>query len=366
MSDEETATVYEELKKKYPGMTTEALADIMRTGAEKGLIQVGQEQAEKTGEPQFDIIKALKDKDMDLDSIMRFMIVDQWMRERFKGKEIPKELQDIIEKAKQGDKGAVGDLDALMDRMMKYEMIESFMDGRRGRKQQPTNGVDVEKVIREVGDKMAEALKTHKLEDEKTRAEERAKLLETQKNEAEKKLAEHVKTEQEEQKFQERLQASVDPLKKEYDRRIAEITSRLQNVPAEERKGLVFDLGEMISEELGKDIKERIVEGLKDAFGGGGSPPVDSKGNVDWYKLGERGLKTLEKFIEKLPTQAPAKREVKELPKLPPRTSIEATAPAETASTSEKSIIKEKPKETVKSETSTNESAVASESGEKS
>jgi hypothetical protein len=381
MSEQETVKVYEELRKKYPGLSDEAIADIMQTGAEHGLItkvetEVAGEKSES--DESFDFLKTLAKGDADLDQIMRFMMIDSWIKERFgSNKALPKEVQDLIEKAKQG-KAAPSDLDSLIDRMMKYEMIESFMEGRRARKQ-PSNGADVEKAIREMGEKMTEALRTHKLEDEKARAEERVQTLQTEKEEAEKKLTQRIKDEEEEKRLQARVPLLMGQLVRAYDERLKEIQKRLQNVTPDERKGLVFDLGEMISNELGNEFKERIVEGIKDAFGGGATPPitVDSTGKaqVDWYKLGERGLKTLEKFIERLPMQAPGRREVKELPKLPPATPA-TSAPVATSATSpaaapapattpapEKPIIdtaKEKSTETK------HESAVASDSGEKS
>ena len=335
MVEEETALILEELKKKYPNMTDEQLLDIVQTGAEKGLVTLPQPIEEKppTAEPGLDIVKALK-SGADLDEIMRFMVIDNWVRERFgKGKDVPPELKEMLENVKAGKKEAASDLDAFIDRMMKYELIESFMEGRKARSQppQPQPTVDVEKAIREIGDKMAEALRTHKLEDEKARAEERAELHKKRAEEAEAKLIEHIKTEEEEKKLEAKLKEKITPIQEQFDKKVSTIAEILKGVEPEKRKGLILDLGEMISEEVGDEIKARVVDGLKSAFSEKEGVPVtttpEGKLQVDWYKLGERGLKTLEKFIEKLPTQAPPRGTVKEMPRLPtPPTSTTLSA----------------------------------------
>lgn len=329
MSEDETTKVFDALKKKYPGLSDEDITDIMQTGAESGMIQPAARAAAVTtepSEPEFEITKALKDG-ADLGEIMRFMIVDNWVKERFgKGKEIPPELRELLEKAKSG-KGGGSDLDALLDRMMKYEMMESFMEGRKGRKQPQTDAnVDVVKAIQDMGEKMTHALELHKAEDETKRAEERLNQAEKKAADAERKLRERDEAEAEEQWFQKRVKDKVDPLETKFNELLKIVQDRLKNVEPEKRKDLVLDLGQMITEELGDDIKNRVLEGVKAAFGEKEPPVITTdaagKPTIDWYKLGERGLKTIEKFIERLPTQPPPRSQIKEmakpLPKLPP------------------------------------------------
>jgi len=327
MSEDETALILEDLKKKYPNLTDEQLLDIMETGAQKGLVTLPQPTEEKPSTelaPGLDIVKALKGGEI---SIGEAIVLDGYL-ERKTGKSVRDEIIALQRETK-GGKEAGTDLDKILSDQMKYDLLESFIEARRERvraKTQPqtTKEVDIEKAIREIGDKMAEALKTHKLEDEKTRAEERAELHKKRAEEAEAKLTEHIKTEEEEKKLEAKVKEKISPIQEEVDKRISTIAKVLKDVEPDKRKGMILDLGEMINEEVGDEIKNRVVEGLKNAFGEKESLPVtttpEGKLQVDWYKLGERALKTLDKFIEKLPVQAPPKVPVKEMPppKLPP------------------------------------------------
>lgn len=325
MSEDETALILEDLKKKYPTLTDEQLLDIMETGAEKGLVTLPQPAEEKPptelAPPGFDIVKALKGGEM---SIGEAIVLDGYL-ERKTGKSVRDEIIPLLKETK-GGKDAGSDLDKILSDQMKYDLLESFIEARRDRahaKTQPqtTKEVDIEKAIREIGDKMAEALKTHKLEDEKTRAEERAKLHERRAEEAEAKLTERIKAEEEEKKLEAKLREKISPIQQEVDKRISIIAASLKDVEPDRRKGLILDLGEIINTEVGDEIKSRVVDGLKNAFGEKESLPVmttpEGKLQVDWYKLGEKGLKILDKFIEKLPVQAPQKVPVKEMP--PPK-----------------------------------------------
>jgi hypothetical protein len=393
MSSEEAArAVFDELKKKYPGLSDEAIQDIMQTGANKGLITVtpesGSEAATPPEEdsPEFAILKILKGGDADLDQVMRFMLVDQWARERFgKGKEIPADLKELLEKLKTGKAGA-NDLDATMAFIMKWRMYESMIEPKKH------NGEDLTKEIRDMSEKMTNALREHKLEDERARAEERATAEKKRADELEEKIASRQRTEEDERRLEEKVRERTAPLEDKYNTLIKEIGDKLKNMNPDERKGAMLDLGQMITEEIGEEIKDRIVESVKNSFGGGeketSAVTVDEQGKAryDLYKLGERGLKTLEKFIDKLPTVAPARREVKEMPqpKLPPSGKTtektteragpptETTPEAKTATETVKTIKKEaKPKENPKeqtqtTETSPSESAVTVESGPKS
>jgi hypothetical protein len=328
MSEEETKRVYEGLRKKYPGMSDEQLADIMRTGAEHGLIEVTSAPAssksaeEEEGGPEFDVLKALKGGGADLDEIIRFMIIDNWLKERFGKGKVPPEIQELIDKAKSAKKDG-GDLDGIMDKTMKYEMIQSFIDSRKAKNQPPPQPtVDVEKAIRDVGAQMAEALKTHKLEDEKEKANERADQERKRADDAEKRLHDHERTQEEDRRLETRVRERTAPIEAKYDALIKEIGNRLKNVPADERSGLMLDLGQVITEEVGETIKKRVIDGVQKAFTGEEPSAVtagaDGSPQINWYKLGERGLRTLEKFIEKMPTHPPERREVKTIPHLPP------------------------------------------------
>jgi hypothetical protein len=389
MSDEQTARVFEELRKKYPGLTNEQLADIMKTGADNGLIEVASPEATSPsaisepgeGTPEFEFLKYLKGGDADLDQVMRFMVIDNWIKERFgKGKELPPEVKEMLEKARSG-KGT-SDLDAFMERMMKWQMYQTFAEsfGKPKAQQQP---VDFEKLIREQGEQMRNALHEHKLEDEKARAEQSATAEKKRADDLAAKIEEHERTEEDNRRLEEEVRVRTKPFEEKYNALLKDIGDKLKGKSPEEQKGMLLDLGQMISEELGDEIKERITDSIKSAFSGDKETSAvqvtpDGKPAYDLYKLGERGLKTLEKFIEKIPTQPPPKKEVKEMPKLPPREQPKSTpsppptppptpTSAETATKTEpptKPIITKAAKEEQKpSETAPSESTDASTSG---
>jgi hypothetical protein len=341
MSSEEAArAVFDELKKKYPTLSDEAIQDIMQTGANRGLITVTPEPAAETATPEeesgdFEILKILKSGDADLDQVMRFMVIDNYIKERFgKGKELPPEVKEALEKLK-SSKSPESDFDRFMDKMLKWEATMSFMDRLGGKKR---NGEeDLGKEIRDMGEKMANALREHKLEDEKARAEEREAAAKKKIDELENQIETRRRTEEDEKRLEAKVKERTAPLEEKYKELMAEIGDKLRNVNPEERKGMLLDLGEMISDELGDEIKDRIIDGIKSSFGGGekdsSSVVLDDQGKAryDLFKLGERGLKTLEKLIERMPTGAPPRREVKEMtsPRLP--TSGKQPEKAETA-----------------------------------
>ncbi len=370
------------LKTKY-NLDDAAIAEIATAGLEAGVTATsppGKARGVPLEEPEaeseedvfqldldgsgFDLKKALR-SGTDLDEIMRFMVIDNYIKERFgKDKPIPPEIKALLRQARTGKKEA-GDLDALMDKMMKYEMIQSFIESRKARnqpQQQPQQPVvDIEKsvtnAIKEVGDKMAEALRTHKLEDERDRAEERARQAQQKAAEAEQKLKDKEQQEAEEKKLAARVQASVEPLEKELRERIQVIQARLQNVTPEERKKYMLDLNELVTETVGEELKDRIVTSIQSAFSKEESPPitttVDGKPQIDWFKLGERALRTLDNFINKLPTQPPPKKEVKKLPQLQtePATEPQAAPKPAAPAQKEKALITEKPQEEVQQTT---------------
>jgi len=346
MTEEGGNKALEELKAKYPNIPEAQLLDIIQEGVEKGVVSVepaaSPETHAKEEEPEFDILKLLSKGETDLNQILTAMYIENLMKERFgKGKEMPAEIKELLEKAKTKEGSS---MDKLLETIMKYDFMESIMDSRRAKKQpqQPQSAVDVEKTIREIGDKMTEALRTHKLEDEKARAQEISDLHKQRADAAEKKLADRAQLEEDEQRLSQRVRDQVSPLRAEVDRLMKIIGERLQNVEPEKRKDLVLDLGQMISEELGEEIRDRVIGSVKSAFGDkedlSATISPDGKVAVDWFKLGERGLKTLERFIDKLPLSAPAKRDVKpmtlpektpekrkEEPKPPPETPVPST-----------------------------------------
>ncbi len=354
------------LKEKY-NLSDEALDDILVSGAEGGPAEPAPARQEPMpvvqspsmpsmmpgaeSESGVDLMQALKGGD--LDDLMKFMVIDNWVKERFGKGKVPPEVQAILDDMKSGKKKEGSSLDSLIETMMKYEVIQSFMDSRKARgqpqqqpqQQQPT--VDVERAIREIGDKMTEALRTHKLEDEKERAEERAKQKEAETAAIKQELIDRDKAEADEKRLKARVEETVEPLQRELNDRMKIINERLQNVPKEERKQYMLDLNEVITETVGDELKGRIVTSIQDAFTKEEAPPVtqnaDGKLQVDFYRLGERALKTIDNFINKLPQQAPPRREVQKLPPLKtPPVAAQPAAPAER----EKTIITEKaPKE---------------------
>ena len=371
MSVEETR---EDLKRRF-NLNDQQLDEILKTGVEAELVQVAPTQKADLppleGLPEgitaegVDILKALKGE-ADLDQIMRFMIIDNWVKERFGKKLDDATMQRMLEAIKGTD------TDKMMDRMMKYSILESFMEGRKTRGQPPQPTVDVEKAIRDIGDKMAEALKLHKLEEEKTKAEEHAELYRKEAKEAEAKLAEHIKTEEEEKKLEAKVKAEITPIQEQIDKRISDITKVLKEVPPEERNKHILDLSEAISEAVTEEVKDRIVSSIRETFAEKEPPPIsttpEGKIQVDWYKLGERALKTLDKFIEKLPTQAPPKMPVKEMPPPPPTETppTTETPPPPPTLPQPETIIPETTKEqTEEAEKTENEQTNATQSSEK-
>lgn len=114
----------------------------------------------------------------------------------------------------------------------------------------------------------------------------------------------------------------------------------------EKAKEVMIDLNEEVATALGDEIKKAIVESVHERLSGGkeeGTPPVtitsDGKVQMDWYNLGQRILKTVDKFIEKLPVAAPGKVAVKEMPppSKPPQlpTPPSATTPTPPTSTTQ-------------------------------
>jgi len=384
MSDEATQKVFEALKKKYPNLTDEAIKDIMETGANEGIITVEPApgtQETKSGEeaPEFDVIKLLREgKGGDLSDVMQLMIVDEWMRQRFgKGKEreIPPEIKELLEKYRSGQKES--DLDKLMDRMMKYEMMMSFMEGRKGRAQPQQAAEDTLKGLRAdinaMGDKMLDALRTHKLEDEKQKETERAEAERKRADELEKRIRERERTEEDDRRLDERVREKTAPLEEKYNSLIKEIGKRIKEVPEEERDRLKLDLGSMITEELGETIKDRVSESIKQIFTPREESAVtvapDGKPQMDLYKLGERGLKLLERFIDRIPTQAPGRKEVREIqkpPQLPPSPGGPPASTIQTKKEEDKPIILEKGKTEGTVEKSASEQAVTGECSEES
>ena len=317
MSEDETRKVFEELKKKYPSLSDEAIADIMKTGADRGIIQVAEPESgphSETDEPVFNVLEALKKGDL---SIGEAILFDSYL-ERKTGKSSKDEIMALLKEGKAGKDGGT-DLRAIMSEQMQYDLLEEMIEARRERaraKTQPllqgTGPVDMAKLIQEMGDKMTDALRTHKLEDEKERAEERARAAQKRADEAEAKLELQRKSQEDDQKLEKRVKETVSPLEAKYEKLLKEIGDRLKNVNPEERRGLMLNLEDMINEELGEEIKGRIVEGIKGAFGEKDSSPVTTdasgKAQLDWYKFGERILKTVEKFADKLPTRAASKK----------------------------------------------------------
>jgi len=87
----------------------------------------------------------------------------------------------------------------------------------------------------------------------------------------------------------------------------------------EKAKEVMIDLNEEVANALGEELKKAIVESVRERLSGAeGEAPLsatpEGKIQVNWYNLGTRALKTIEKFIEKLPVTAPPKKPVTEMP----------------------------------------------------
>lgn len=103
----------------------------------------------------------------------------------------------------------------------------------------------------------------------------------------------------------------------------------------EKAKEVMIDLNEEVAVALGDEIKKAVVDAVHEKLSGEkgeGAPPVtttaEGKVQIDWYNLGNRVLKTIDKFIEKLPVTAPPKKEVKEMPPAKPPQLPPITTPA--------------------------------------
>jgi len=104
----------------------------------------------------------------------------------------------------------------------------------------------------------------------------------------------------------------------------------------EKSKEVMIDLNEEIATALGDELKKAVVDAVHEKISGEkeeGAPPVtttaEGKVQIDWYNLGQRILKTVDKFIEKLPVAAPPKMPVKEMP--PPSKPPQLPTPPPTA-----------------------------------
>jgi len=103
--------------------------------------------------------------------------------------------------------------------------------------------------------------------------------------------------------------------------------------PPEKSKDVMIDLNEEIANALGEEIKNTIMNAVKEKLTGEGAPAVtttpEGTVQVNWYNLGQRALKTIEKFIEKLPVAAPPKGAVKEMapPQLPTAPTVTPPSP---------------------------------------
>jgi len=327
MSEDETAVILEELKKKYPNLTEEQLLDIYETGMRKAMESQGETTEERPPAPElapgFDLVKALKGGEI---SIGEAIVLDGYL-ERKTGKSVRDEIIALQRETK-GGKESGTDLDRILSEQMKYDLLESFMEARRERaraKTQPqtTKEVDIEKVIREIGDKMAEALKTHKLEDEKARMEEKANFYEAKATETEKKLTEHLKDEEEERKIQKKV---FEPISKQVEEKIREVKKELfERLPEKDRKDFISSVIDEVEADLKTEIKTTITNRLlgKEEDEEAGKVATTSTGTVDWgqeaVKFGNRVIRILDNMAKRFPPPGykPEKKEMKEMPSIP-------------------------------------------------
>lgn len=356
--------VRERLKDQY-NLSDEAIDDILKSGAEGGLINLAQPQGPPTaktaaphsveslespllaspkggaGDPGAELLRALKEGG-DLDEVMRFMIIDNWVQERFGKGKIPADVQAALDELKSAKKPTEDSIDKLISQILKYDLLFSIMDRRNARNQPPqqqTQAIDIQKAINDLGEKMTNALKEHKAEDERRRLEERAKKAEEETAAMKKQIDDKKKQEEEDQRVKDRVQAAVEPLEKEFQERVKIINERLQNVPKEERSKYLLDLNDILTSTVGEEIKGRIITSIQGAFAPPEEPTVTPSGQVNWFKLGEKGLKVLDNFIQKIPTRPPEKKAVKQMP-MPALKS----KPGEKAATEPKTETPAKPK----------------------
>jgi len=237
-------------------------------------------------------------------------------------------------------------------------VLIDFYDRREARKlQRPTNTTP-EMIAKAVADGIKEAFPAKpKTEDEMPPwAKELQDDMKEIKNREQKK--------EEEARLQATVQTAIKPIQEELGRTKDELTKTKETLePKKPEKGelettretlknlkeidelrgkgestqgkpkeLIIDLNEEVANALGDEIKNTIVSAVKEKLSGEGTPAVtttpDGKVQVEWYKLGKDILNTVNRFIEKLPTTAPPKKPVTEMP--PPGKPLQLPTPPPT------------------------------------
>ena len=254
------------------------------------------ERAEGLG---FDLMRYLGESGLEsLDPLTRFMVVQEML-------DMWRERRD--ERRRRDDRLTAEDV---------ARIVEDVLDRRLGRRGEAS----LEDLMEKWEKRFSEFQSTVQSTIERLLLGRKVEEAERRAEEAERRLKETEEAKQQEEMIRGKVAEMLSPLQERIRELQGVIAAKTAGMTSEERRSFFERLGEEIEKAIGGEVTSTIAgavrESLVRAFEK--EAPVTPEGKVNWVRLVDRwvskALDTINAIVSRMPQQAPARMEVREMP----------------------------------------------------
>jgi hypothetical protein len=261
-----------------------------------------EERVEKPGRAEglgFDLMRYLGESGLEsLDPLTRFMVVQEML-------DMWRERRD--ERRRRDDRLTAEDV---------ARIVEDVLDRRLGRRGEAS----LEDLMEKWEKRFSEFQSTVQSTIERLLLGRKVEEAERRAEEAERRLKETEEARQQEEMIRARVSEMLSPLQERIRELQGVIAAKTAGMTNEERRSFFERLGEEIEKAIGGEVTSTIAgavrESLVRAFEK--EAPVTPEGKVNWVRLVDRwvskALDTINAIVSRMPQQAPARVEVREMP----------------------------------------------------